>query len=55
MKVYPLKASQKEEIIVGYLEKIYVKTLSQEQRDLLVNAKQTENPLYLRALLDEVR
>jgi hypothetical protein len=55
MKVEPLDPSQKGEIITGYLENIYGKTLSGEQKTLLVEAPQTNNPLYLRALLDEVR
>lgn len=54
MKVSPLDNSQKMEIITGYLEGIYGKTLSQEQKEMIVEAKQTDNPLYLRSLLDEV-
>lgn len=54
MKVSPLDNSQKMEIITGYLEGIYGKTLSQEQKEMIVEAKQTNNPLYLRSLLDEV-
>ncbi|XP_061175870.1 uncharacterized protein LOC133184810 [Saccostrea echinata] len=55
MKVSPLENSQKMEIITGYLEGIYGKTLSQEQKEMIVEAPQTNNPLYLRSLLDEVR
>ena len=54
MDVKPLDPSEKEQIVTGYLEKIYGKTLSQEQKALIVEAPQTNNPLYLRALLDEV-
>lgn len=54
MKVSPLDNSQKMEIITGYLEGIYGKTLGQDQKKMIVEAKQTNNPLYLRSLLDEV-
>lgn len=54
MKVSPLDNSQKMEILKGYLEGIYGKTLSQDQKEMIVEAKQTNNPLYLRSLLDEV-
>ncbi|KAK3101549.1 hypothetical protein FSP39_004391 [Pinctada imbricata] len=55
MQVSPLEPSQKMEIITGYLEGIYSKTLSDEQKQMIVDAPQTNNPLYLRSLLDEVR
>ncbi|XP_033745872.1 LOW QUALITY PROTEIN: uncharacterized protein LOC117331312 [Pecten maximus] len=55
MKVEPLDMSQKKEIIIGYLEGVYSKTLSDEQKQLIIDAPQTNNPLYLRSLLDEVR
>ncbi|XP_069101362.1 uncharacterized protein [Argopecten irradians] len=55
MKVEPLDISQKKEIIIGYLEGVYSKTLSDEQKQLIIDAPQTNNPLYLRSLLDEVR
>ena len=54
MEVTPLDAIEKEQIIRGYLEGIYGKTLDPEQKDLIVAAEQTNNPLYLRSLLDEV-
>jgi hypothetical protein len=54
MKVSLLDNSQKMEIITGYLEGIYGKTLSEEQKEMIVESKQTNNPLYLRSLLDEV-
>ena len=54
MRVTPLDVTEKEQIVKGYLEGVYGKTLSDEQRDLIVAAEQTNNPLYLRALLDEV-
>lgn len=54
MKVEPLQESQKMEIITDYLEGIYRKTLTKEQKQMIVNEKQTSNPLYLKSLLDEV-
>ena len=54
MHVTALDFMEKEKIVRGYLEGIYGKTLSDEQRDLIVGAEQTNNALYLRALLDEV-
>ena len=52
-KVEPLQESEKKDIIHGYMG-LYGKTLNQEQTDLIINAKQSSNPLYLKALLDEV-
>jgi len=54
MKVKPLEDSQKMQIITDYLERIYGKTLNKEQKEMVVNVKQTSNPLYLKSLLDEV-
>ena len=54
MEVSPLEPSQKKDIITGYLEGIFRKTLSEEQKQMIVDAPQTNNPLYLRSLLDEV-
>ena len=54
MTVSPLEESEKMEILTGYLEGIYGKTLSQDQKMMIVAANQTNNPLYLKALLDEV-
>ena len=54
MEVKPLAANEKMDIVTGYMEGIYSKTLSQDQKDRIVEASQTDNPLYLKALLDEV-
>jgi len=54
MKVEPLDDSQKMQIITDYLEGIYGKTLTQDQKNMIVNATQTSNALYLKSLLDEV-
>ena len=54
MLVEPLNLKQKGKIITEFFEKIYAKTLNTEQRELIEGASQTDNPLYLRTLLDEV-
>ncbi|XP_071504967.1 uncharacterized protein [Diadema antillarum] len=53
-RVQLLNSSEKGEIITCYLQ-LYAKALNAEQTALIVNAQQTSNALYLRALLDEVR
>ena len=53
MQVFPLNVNEKQEIITGYMS-MYAKTLNEEQTALIVDAKQSSNPLYLKALLDEV-
>lgn len=53
-RVEPLNANEKEEIIDGYMH-LYGKTLTSEQKGLIIEANQSCNPLYLKALLDEVR
>ena len=42
------------EIVTEYMETLYGKTLSDEQKNMIVSADQCNNPLYLKALLDEV-
>ncbi|CAG2215023.1 NPHP3 [Mytilus edulis] len=54
MRVSPLQESEKMQIITDYLEGIYGKTLTMEQKGMIINVKQTSNPLYLKSLLDEV-
>ncbi|XP_041454385.1 uncharacterized protein LOC121407396 [Lytechinus variegatus] len=53
-KIEGLQENEKLNIITGYMN-LYGKTLNKEQTDLIINAKQSSNPLYLKALLDEVR
>ena len=53
MQVYPLNSSEKLEIITGYMS-MYSKTLNEEQLKIIIDAEQSNNPLYLKALLDEV-
>ncbi|WAR23121.1 Y7407-like protein [Mya arenaria] len=55
LRVQSLDVSQKEQIITDYLEGIYGKTLNQDQKNMIVQAEQTSNALYLKSLLDEVR
>ena len=52
--VTPLDPADKAQIVTDYLEGIYGKTLSADQKDMIISAEQTNNPLYLKALLDEV-
>ncbi|XP_072040846.1 uncharacterized protein [Amphiura filiformis] len=54
IQVYPLNPTEKMEIITTYMS-LYSKTLNKEQLAVIVEAKQSNNPLYLKALLDEVR
>ncbi|XP_013386754.1 TPR repeat-containing protein DDB_G0287407-like [Lingula anatina] len=55
LHVKPLQKEEKGEIIVGYLTNFYGKTLKQELTQLIIDAEPTNNALYLRSLLDEVR
>ena len=55
LEVHPLQENQKLEIVTGYMEGIYGKTLAAGLKDMIIQAPQTNNPLYLKALLDEVR
>jgi nephrocystin-3 len=54
LEVKPLGDAEREELIGGFLQR-FGKKLSEEHRQLILEKKQTENPLYLRALLDELR
>lgn len=53
MTVEPLEADERRELIQSYLAQ-YGKHLSAQRLDPIVSAGQTANPLYLRALLDEL-
>ena len=55
LEVHALNLEEKNNIVTTYLEGIYGKTLSTDQKEMIVSAPQTNNPLYLKALLDEVR
>jgi tetratricopeptide (TPR) repeat protein len=54
MEVEPLMISEREALITCYLRK-YHKELSPRVKNELASAPQNENPLFLRALLEEVR
>jgi len=54
MIVEPLDDSERMQLIQDYLAQ-YRKTLSDPRVEKIASAEQTDNPLYLRALLDELR
>ena len=54
LDVQPLNAGEREQLITLYLAQ-YGKTLSQPQAQRVAAVPQTANPLYLRALLEELR
>lgn len=54
LMVEPLHKEKKKEIITAYLNQ-YSKKLKKEQSEIIADAPQTANPLFLRALLEELR
>jgi hypothetical protein len=54
LQVRPLEPHEREQLIRYYLAQ-YTKALSPARVQRIVDAGQTANPLYLRALLDELR
>lgn len=54
LRVEPLKKDERKELISEYLQQ-YSKKLTDNQKEVIVDAQQTANPLYLRALLEELR
>ncbi len=54
LAVEPLEAAERERLIVDYLAS-YTKALDPALRERLASSPQCANPLYLRALLDELR
>jgi tetratricopeptide (TPR) repeat protein len=50
----PLKTEKRKKLIIDYLAQ-YRKTLDASQADFIASTGQTANPLYLRALLEELR
>ncbi len=54
MKVELLTIDEKMRLIPEYLQR-FTKTLEKEHVELIANAEHTNNPLYLKALLDELR
>lgn len=54
LEVEPLKVAERNALITCYLKK-YQKELSPSIKQALATAPQCENPLFLRALLEEVR
>ncbi|HWR57483.1 MAG TPA: AAA family ATPase, partial [Thermodesulfovibrionales bacterium] len=51
LRVEPLVGVEKKKLTTEYLQQ-YSKKLTDEQQEVLANAPQTANPLYLRALLE---
>lgn len=54
LTIEPLRADERRRLIKDYLDQ-YGKTLAAAQVERLTEAPQTGNPLYLRALLEELR
>ena len=54
IKVELLKPEERRTLIEEYLAR-FARRLSQKDTDTIIAAKQTANPLYLKALLDELR
>jgi tetratricopeptide (TPR) repeat protein len=54
LEVEPLEREERHRFTVGYLHQ-YTKELSSEQLERILEAPQTSNPLFLRALLEELR
>lgn len=54
LKIEPLNKDEKRELIIEYLKQ-YSKKLTLDHVEMIANAPQTTNPLYLRALLEELR
>ena len=54
LEVQPLEPGERRRLIVDYLAQ-YSKTLSAERMQRIAAAQQTASPLYLRALLEELR
>ncbi|MFP3295900.1 MAG: tetratricopeptide repeat protein, partial [Caldisphaera sp.] len=53
IELEPLNEEIKKRVIGDFLER-HGKKLTEEQMELVVNAKQTSNPLYLRIFLEEI-
>ncbi|OAD21448.1 nephrocystin-3 [Candidatus Thiomargarita nelsonii] len=53
-RVAPLSTTERESLLTKYLRH-YHKGLNQQRVDRIVAARQTDNPLYLRVLLEELR
>ena len=55
MKVDSLKIGERERLIIDYLGRRYRKKLGEAHVRRIASARQAENPLYLRTLLEELR
>lgn len=54
LEIKPLKEDERKELIVQYLA-LYARSMSEDRVERIANAEQSSNPLFLRALLDELR
>lgn len=54
LEIRPLEPDERKQLITEYLVQ-YTKSLSPDRADRIARAPQTTNPLYLRALLEELR
>jgi nephrocystin-3 len=55
LQLKPLEDDERRELIKEYLKKLYAKELSEERVKRIAAAPQSANPLYLQALLEELR
>jgi len=55
MEITPLDVKEKKQLIEDYLWKLYSKKLAKDETKLVASVEQTDNPLYLRVLLEELR
>ena len=54
MELQPLQTPERKELVQRYMEQ-FSKKLNDQQLECIVDAKQCENPLFLRSLLEELR
>ena len=54
LNVELLDQGERKDLVEKYLAR-FARRLSQKDTDKIVSSKQTANPLYLKALLDELR
>ncbi|MCG7852092.1 MAG: tetratricopeptide repeat protein [Methanosarcinaceae archaeon] len=55
LEMQPLEINERKQLINDYLFKLYSKKLASDQVEYIANQAQCANPLYLHALLEELR
>jgi len=55
LQIQPLDKDERKELIREYLMQLYSRKLSEPRIEKIASADQTHNPLFLRALLEELR